>query len=72
MKKRFTRRILFAALLAAALAASARAALERVETYPAGHFTDVAETDWFEDAFGAHSCVDQRKTAFLGNKRRLV
>lgn len=50
MKKRFTRRILFAALLAAALAASARAALERVETYPAGHFTDVAETDWFEDS----------------------
>ena len=50
MKKRFTRRILFAALLAAALAASARAALERVETYPTGHFTDVAETDWFEDS----------------------
>ena len=50
MKKRSTRRILFAALLAAALTASARAALERVETYPAGHFADVAETDWFEDS----------------------
>ena len=50
MKKRFTRQILFAALLAASLAAASHAAMERTETYPPGLFTDVSESSWYEDS----------------------
>lgn len=50
MKKRTTRRVLFAALLAAGLAVSSHAAIERTETYPPGLFTDVSETAWYEDS----------------------